>query len=59
MYKLIHPFEYDMIYSVDKKTAIKKILKDIKYFDNNLKISIIDIKTGKTYSYIINKSLKL
>tara|TARA_Y100000768_G_scaffold385425_2_gene371529 strand:+ start:9933 stop:10112 length:180 start_codon:yes stop_codon:yes gene_type:complete len=59
MYKLVHPFEYDMIYNTDKKTAIKKILKDIKYFDNNLKISIIDIKTGKTYSYIISKSLKL
>lgn len=59
MYKLIAPFEYKKIYETDIQVAIKNILKDIKYFDNNLKISILDIKTGKTYSYIINKSLKL
>jgi len=58
MYKLTYPFYYDKIYETDKKTAIINILKDIKYFDNNLKIGIIDIKTGKKYNYIINKSLK-
>tara|TARA_B100000902_G_C26964067_1_gene741970 strand:+ start:173 stop:349 length:177 start_codon:yes stop_codon:yes gene_type:complete len=58
MYKLVHPFEYDTIYDNDKDTAIKKILKDIKYNNSNLKIGIIDIKTGKKYTYIISKSLK-
>lgn len=58
MYKLIEPFEYDKIYTGNKKTAIKNIVNDIKYNNNNLKLSILDIKTGKKYSYIISKSLK-
>ena len=58
MYKLTYPFDYDKIYETDIQTAIINILKDIKYFNNNLKIGILDIKTGKIYSYIINKSLK-